>query len=97
MSPTGRNILLARISRREARCGKGAMRQETSTCLPGGAAPRIPESLLYKGDYPFLHIAAVSHNVTRRCKARLRSATRASFRSVRERTDPFAGGRFERN
>lgn len=54
-------------------------------------------SVLYKGDYPFLHIAAVSHNVTRRCKARLRSATRASFRSMRERTDPFAGGRFERN
>lgn len=49
-------------------------------------------SVLYKGDYPFLRIAAVSHNVTRRCKARLRSATRASFRSVRERTDPFAKG-----
>lgn len=48
-------------------------------------------SVLYKRDYPFLRIAAVSHNVTRRCKVMLPSAIR-SFRSARERTDPFAGG-----
>jgi len=52
-------------------------------------------SVLYKRDYPFLRIAAVSHNVTRRYKAMLPSAIR-SFRSARERTDPFAGGIWEK-
>lgn len=54
MSPTGRNILLL-VSRGEKRVGKDAVRQETSTCLPRGAASRIPESLCFtKGIIRFL-------------------------------------------
>ncbi|KAL0104271.1 hypothetical protein PUN28_017174 [Cardiocondyla obscurior] len=88
-------LLVSRGERKIAAC------EETSTCLPRGASPRIPASLCFhKEDYPFLRITAVSHNVTapRYCKARPSFATR-SFRSTRERNprSSLAGGQLESN
>lgn len=82
MSPSGRNVLLLLLVYLEARsgswkgcCGPGDEHLPASRCI--SADSRVSLCALQKGIIRFF--ATVSHNVTRGCKARPRSARLARF------------------